>query len=546
MFATNYKKLLCFITIGIFLLTIIPNNSAFLLNKESEKQIIIGLSENIDVDFVKYVAREISSVYKNYCRAREYGTEGERVAAKILERIWRDNISDAGIMLDPIRETYFKRNVTDYSLYISDEEIPKSESFPIPSVSEDYNSYGIGLAQVLKIPDFIYRIALSKQKTITPLYKKIYLFNPLIKTFFEKIMFKNIQKTAHTLDVNPNLPSMYWLDYQKMISYKSYDREESVKKVVNTLYDYYDDYDPNIYSFLIPRGIIYTDINKDTVFMNPPYNFCDDSSSSSPLKGFSLPGIVLNASFAPILDDPDLRVSFMIESELIYEIDSYNVIGEILGENDDVIVIGAHYDSWWGQCIIDNAIGVGVVWAIAKYFAENNILPKYTLKFVAFCGEEYGCQGSRYYVDKYIDEENENVRYMINVDTVAYRPNYEFYDKSDLSFNIWQYPDDTTITNKIQSIVNNFNYEDISGGYPISIKGKDTSGIFMTDSLSFAGETEFGVINFDKGNKDVAWHFYHRTGENYTKGDTWDKLDEQDLNACTNVILNIVEKFVND
>jgi len=83
---------------------------------------------------------------------------------------------------------------------------------------------------------------------------------------------------------------------------------------------------------------------------------------------------------------------------------SKNVVGEIPGAVDPskIVVIGAHYDSINNAGSMatapgadDNASGTAGVWEIARILAANGPF-KYTLRFIAFSGEELGLYGSEY------------------------------------------------------------------------------------------------------------------------------------------------------
>jgi hypothetical protein len=65
----------------------------------------------------------------------------------------------------------------------------------------------------------------------------------------------------------------------------------------------------------------------------------------------------------------------------------HNIETQIVGRSDDVVVIGAHYDSVFGAPgANDNATGVAAVLALARRFAKPH--PEKTLRFVAFVNEE--------------------------------------------------------------------------------------------------------------------------------------------------------------
>jgi Zn-dependent M28 family amino/carboxypeptidase len=82
----------------------------------------------------------------------------------------------------------------------------------------------------------------------------------------------------------------------------------------------------------------------------------------------------------------------------------YNTVGEIRGSEkpDEVVVVGAHLDSWdLGQGALDNGTGVAVVLETARQIAKLPSPPKRTIRFVLFTGEEQGLLGSNAYVKEH-------------------------------------------------------------------------------------------------------------------------------------------------
>jgi len=76
-----------------------------------------------------------------------------------------------------------------------------------------------------------------------------------------------------------------------------------------------------------------------------------------------------------------------------------NVIGQIEGESDSVLVITAHYDHLGTEDSLifngadDDASGTAALLAYIDYF--NQVKPNHTLVFAAFDAEEMGLQGAR-------------------------------------------------------------------------------------------------------------------------------------------------------
>ena len=106
-----------------------------------------------------------------------------------------------------------------------------------------------------------------------------------------------------------------------------------------------------------------------------------------------------------------------------------NVVGYIDNNQDETIIIGAHYDHvgygdfgslYDGKKEVhngadDNASGVSILINLAKGLSE---ITDYNYLFIAFSGEEHGLFGSSYYA-KNPTINLETVRFMINFDMVG-------------------------------------------------------------------------------------------------------------------------------
>jgi hypothetical protein len=86
---------------------------------------------------------------------------------------------------------------------------------------------------------------------------------------------------------------------------------------------------------------------------------------------------------------------------------AFNTVGEIKGTDkaDEVVVIGAHLDSWdLGSGTTDNGTGTSVVLETARILAKCGTKPRRTIRFILFTGEEQGLHGSRLYVAQHKSE----------------------------------------------------------------------------------------------------------------------------------------------
>ncbi len=89
-----------------------------------------------------------------------------------------------------------------------------------------------------------------------------------------------------------------------------------------------------------------------------------------------------------------------------------NVIAEILGSErpDEIIIIGAHMDSHdLGTGALDNGTNTSIVMDMARQIKASGIVPKRTIRFALWNGEEYGLLGSGAYVAAHMDQMNNHI-----------------------------------------------------------------------------------------------------------------------------------------
>src|SRR5215831_17328503 len=85
---------------------------------------------------------------------------------------------------------------------------------------------------------------------------------------------------------------------------------------------------------------------------------------------------------------------------------SFNIVGEIPGTDpqlkDEVVMIGAHFDSWHsGTGATDNGAGSGVMLEAMRLLKTLDLTPRRTIRIGLWTGEEQGLLGSRAYVTQH-------------------------------------------------------------------------------------------------------------------------------------------------
>ncbi len=86
------------------------------------------------------------------------------------------------------------------------------------------------------------------------------------------------------------------------------------------------------------------------------------------------------------------------------DLNSYNVIAEIPGSDkkDEVVMIGAHFDSWHsGTGATDNGVSSAVMMEAMRILKATGLQPRRTIRMGLWTGEEQGLLGSRAYVKEH-------------------------------------------------------------------------------------------------------------------------------------------------
>lgn len=111
-----------------------------------------------------------------------------------------------------------------------------------------------------------------------------------------------------------------------------------------------------------------------------------------------------------------------------------NVIADLPGRDaDEVVLLGAHYDSWDpAEGADDDGSGVAAVLEAARILKTLGVLPRRTIRFAFFSGEEEATLGSRAYVAAH-EKELDRLRAVLVMDSGAGAPRgVELHGRADL------------------------------------------------------------------------------------------------------------------
>jgi hypothetical protein len=123
--------------------------------------------------------------------------------------------------------------------------------------------------------------------------------------------------------------------------------------------------------------------------------------------GRPIPGVWVSGSDGAWLRDRlgegPVRIRLSVESTQD-EVESHNVVGELPGADDEVVMIGSHHDGPWASAVED-ASGTSLVLAQATYWAAQPVERRpHRLVFLLHGGHMSGGAGLHAYIDAHRDE----------------------------------------------------------------------------------------------------------------------------------------------
>src|SRR6266571_3289641 len=192
---------------------------------------------------------------------------------------------------------------------------------------------------------------------------------------------------------------------------------------------------------------------------------------------------------------------------------AFNVVAELPGtdKKDEVVMLGAHLDSWTGGTgATDNAAGSAVVMEAIRILQVAGLKPRRTVRVALWSGEEQGLLGSKAYIkEHFADREtmalkpaHAKLAGYFNLDNGSGRIRGVFLQSNDMArpiFDVWLTP-----------------FHDL-GAATLSIR--NTTG---TDHLSFDA---VGLPGFQFIQDPVEYE----TRTHHTNMDVYDRLQKTDL-----------------
>jgi hypothetical protein len=520
---------------------------------------------DVDFDYIYNLTKNLSNIiFTEYnesagelAKGRAFGTPGELKAGDILFKnftklglyTYKEKIENIPNVLPEIAS---KIEILDRSLIIHNKSSGTKKEISDCYISPrgNFTSYGVFFPIELykfkqKYP--IFGLILSSFIKILPPYKN--------GIFDRRLNFYDRNRVSYNFSYK-NLKVIHKPDCYSAIhdlSRRVKNNEEFVYIAKDTSFTEWIESDPKyigpfynntiknlpenekfLWAFYQPncKGLILYDSNNDTYNMG--------FSDYSPLHS-----IAVNRSIGTeIYNNPNnYKLDFYINQHWNETVESYNVVGQLNGTNPKVtVIICSLYDSWWCQGTGDAAIGQSIVVGLAKYFVENNIKPKYNIKFIAFCGEEYGFKGAYHYEETHSFE---NIKFILDINQVGFKP----LKSKNLRFQIWT--NNESIIPYLNEVGEELNYTEKTGIEFVTAY-KDEGGPSNTQPFALAnknGDRSSTTILFVKtglGFSEPYWLNHHRDGLKHKEGDVFRYYFPEDVKATTEIVLSILKNFTVD
>jgi hypothetical protein len=129
-----------------------------------------------------------------------------------------------------------------------------------------------------------------------------------------------------------------------------------------------------------------------------------------------VPALALAHADADLLEEelaagtPVVARRLQLTARSLAPVRSANVVGEIPGRGDGIVLLGAHLDSWdLGTGAIDDGAGVGIVLATAHLLKQRHEQLAHAIRIVLFANEEFGLSGANAYAADHADEVSRHV-----------------------------------------------------------------------------------------------------------------------------------------
>ncbi len=401
---------------------ICPHCNMALIPMESEMNMNESILEKIQEDSLEENIMRTVSYLSDVYGPRLMGTPNYYESV-----LWiKSQLEDWGIknvQLQSFDKNHVGWSIEDFSIQLSEPNYAHLNAFPL-AFSKSTNGAQEGAPVLINSFDEIYQLAGSIKGKIV-----------LVKGYYRSV--SNIeQKMSTRLDENTLTKAAANQDPNDLIiGYHSrrstvdvFGMRARIKKRRTEFFKFCEEQgviaviEPSNF----PYGILHADGNRTV----PSFTQKEDLK---PIASF----VLSNEHFGRIVRLIKLGLTPKIRLNLktkFYENPKYNInlIAEIEGTDkalkDELVIIGAHLDSWHaGTGAVDNASNCAVIIEALRLIKEIGVKPKRTIRLILWGGEEQVFAGSQKYVSNFVGDfesgeiknENEKISAYLNLDNGA-------------------------------------------------------------------------------------------------------------------------------
>lgn len=207
-----------------------------------------------------------------------------------------------------------------------------------------------------------------------------------------------------------------------------------------------------------------------------------------------------------LLEEGPVEIEFSFRNRVRDHVKVDNVVAEIPGSDasGEYVIVGAHLDSWNpGTGAQDNGTGAASVLAVAEAVKASGLVPRRTMRFILFGGEEEGLLGSVHYARDHESELSKCAGVFVS-DSGAEAPKGWFtFGRED----------------EAKALAP---YKPLLGSLDAAGTTDEGHFIFQTDEAPFLVRGVPSFVLWTTFDKYMALH--------HKPSDTFDKVDRRDLN----------------
>ena len=293
----------------------------------------------------------------------------------------------------------------------------------------------------------------------------------------------------------------------------------------------YSDY-PSIYQRAVEHGAVgWVGIFADQYYAHGGKKFQEIGSGYDGSVG-PIPALWIDkvdgAHLRDLVTNHTVQADLLLDSRVTPSVE-YNAVGVLPGKSDEVILVGAHYDSTFDGAT-DNAVGDGILLAVAKHLAQ---LPAEsrdkTWMFLSQGGHE-ACNmaGTRSFIEYYKDDVMKNLVIYLNIDhltAIETEPGQVGEHVGIRALTLCAVPDHPIFIDIITEAVIKY--------LPTRVMvNPDWDPIFGTPSEPIWNALGYRVCDFISGPS-----YYH------TSDDTLDKINRDELVPSVKFYIDVVTKL---